>query len=148
MRKALLLLVVGLVAACGGDNGPSGPSDSNVGGTWHVMFSNMSGSGVTCVTLQAGNLSLTQNGGTFTGTYGPVTLSCTNGGETASDLFQGMIVNGTVDEDNVRFDLDTQDFHQVGTVSGNSMSGTARWEFDVGGGQTVVLNGSWSASKQ
>jgi len=53
-----------------------------------------------------------------------------------------------VDINAVEFDLDTQDAHQSGSVSGNSMSGTAQWRFDLGGGQIVTLNGNWSAVKQ
>ncbi|HET8836269.1 MAG TPA: hypothetical protein VFN08_16175 [Gemmatimonadales bacterium] len=62
---------------------------------------------------------------------------------------QGIIVNGTIDGNAIAFDLDTQDFHQTGSVSGSSMSGTARWTFDLGGSTgIVVLNGNWAAAKQ
>ena len=60
----------------------------------------------------------------------------------------GSVVNGSVSGNTVNFDLDTQDFHHTGTLSGNSMSGTATWTFDLGApvGE-VTLSGNWSASK-
>lgn len=107
-------------------------------------------------------MSLSMSGVTFSGTYGPMTLSCTNGAGSFQDTLQGAVVNGTVAITAVSFDLDTQDFHQAGNTSGCLpgecdvpfpyravyMSGTAQWTIDLGGGQTASLNGSWSAVKQ
>jgi hypothetical protein len=94
-------------------------------------------------------MTLNQSGDTFTGSYGPGTLTCLAGGESGSFNFNGTIVNGTVDGSSVAFDLDTQDLHHTGTINGNSMSGTARWTFDLGAGTgVVVLNGNWPAAKQ
>jgi hypothetical protein len=141
LAPALLLLAL---AACGGDS-PSEPSDADIDGPWRISYSNLSGSGLTCGTPVAANLDLNQNGGAFTGSYGPLTLRCTDGNTSAEASFEGVVANGTVDVNAVSFDLDTQDFHQTGTVSGTSMSGTARWVVDIGGGTTVTLNGNWSA---
>jgi hypothetical protein len=143
--SALLLATFGLVA-CGGDS--TGPSDANVGGAWTFTASNMSGAGVSC-NLSSAPLSLTQTGTTFSGTYGAATLSCSAGAQSTSGMIQGVVVNGSVDGNAVEFDLDTQDFHHTGSVSGSSMSGTARWTFDFGGSiGVVVLNGNWAAAKQ
>lgn len=143
----LPLLAAASFAGCGGDKS-TGPSDANVGGLWTFSISNMSGQGVSC-SLGNTPISLSQGGGTFTGTYGPGTLTCLAGGQSASVGTQGTIVSGTVDGNAVKFDLDTQDFHHTGTVSGNSMSGTARWTFDLGGNTGVVsLNGNWAAARQ
>ena len=99
--------------------------------------------------LSATPLTLTQSGTTFSGSYGPGTLTCVAGAQSVSGAIQGIVVNGTVDGNAVTFDLDTQDFHHTGSVSGSSMSGTARWTFDLGGSiGVVVLNGNWSAAKQ
>jgi hypothetical protein len=147
MRRlsALLLLAA---AACGGGDDLAGPSHAQIGGTWRITFTNMSGSGVTCSTSN-GNMTLTHSGATaFTGSYGPITLTCTDGNETLSGTFSGVVVNGTVNVNTVAFDLDTQDVHQSGTVNGNSMSGSSQWDLDVGAGQSVRLNGNWSAAKQ
>ena len=133
-------------AACGGDKS-TGPSDANIEGSWQITFTNMSGSGVSC-NSNAFPLQISQSGSTFTGSYGVGTFTCTGPGGSASGNVQGVVANGTVDINAVEFDLDTQDAHQSGSVSGNSMSGTAQWRFDLGGGQIVTLNGNWSAVKQ
>jgi hypothetical protein len=148
MRKILLCSLVVLAAACGGDDGGTGPEeDANVGGRWSLAASNMSGSGLSC-TLNA-PLNLSQTGSTFTGTYGAGTVTCQAGGDHFSEDTQGTVVNGAVDGEDVEFDLDTQDFHHTGSVNGNSMSGTARYVIDLGGSIGVVtLNGNWSAAKQ
>jgi hypothetical protein len=136
-----------LASACGGGDS-AGPSDANLAGSWTLSASNVSGQGVSC---GLGNtpVTISQSGGTFTGTYGPGTITCVAGGQSSSGTTQGTIVNGTVDVNAVQFDLDTQDFHHTGTVSGNSMSGSVRWTIDVGGSiGVVVLNGNWSAARQ
>ncbi|MGH7497722.1 MAG: hypothetical protein ACREL3_02600 [Gemmatimonadales bacterium] len=141
---ALLALVL---TGCGGGDA-TGPSNASVAGTWTMSLSNLSGSGVSC-NLSATPVTIAQSGTTFSGTYGPGTLSCFAGSQSNSVQIQGTIVNGTVDGNAVVFDLDTQDFHQTGSVAGNSMSGTARWTIDLGGSSgIVVLNGNWSAAKQ
>src|SRR4051794_12957750 len=145
--RALVLFILTIAAgACGGDS--TGPSQANLAGSWTLIASNMSGQGVSCNLLNT-PLSLTQSGTTFTGTYGPGTLSCQAGGQPASTGVNGSVVNGTINGNSVQFDLDTQDLHHTGSINGNSMSGTARWVFDFGGSIGVVtLNGNWSAAKQ
>ncbi len=141
-----LALCAALVACGGGDS--TGPSNASVAGSWTLSHSNMSGSGVSC-SLSPAPMTLSQSGTTFSGSYGPATVSCTAGSQSESVQIQGIIVNGTIDGNAIAFDLDTQDFHQTGSVSGSSMSGTARWTFDLGGSTgIVVLNGNWAAAKQ
>jgi hypothetical protein len=147
MRVFLLLILAIVADACGGDDS-TGPSQANVGGAWTLSATNLSGQGVSC---NLGNtpVTLSQSGSTFTGSYGPGTITCIAGGQSASVGTQGTIVNGVVSGNGVQFDLDTQDFHHIGTISGNSMSGTARWSFDLGGGIGVVTrNGNWAAARQ
>jgi hypothetical protein len=144
---ALLLAAPAALYGCGGGDSV-GPSDANVGGVWTFSISNMSGQGVSC---RLGNtpMTLSQTGGTFTGSYGPGTITCQAGSESLSATTQGTIVSGTVDVNAVQFDLDTQDFHHTGSISGNSMSGTARWTLDLGGSVGVItLNGNWAAARQ
>jgi len=146
MRMILLSMAV-VLAACGGGDGGSGPSIPDVAGSWRFAAQNLSGSGVSCSFANA-PLNLDQSGDTFTGTYGPVSGSCLGGGESFDFTVQGTVVNGTITQGGaVQFDLDSPDFHHSGNLSGNSMSGTARWFFDLGS-QTVTLNGQWSAAKQ
>jgi hypothetical protein len=157
----LLPLVVLLLAstACGGD--PSGAGGTDVSGQWRITFSNMSGSGVNCSST-TGDMSLNTSEATFTGTYGPITLSCTNGTGSFQDTLQGVVVNGSLGVNAVSFDLDTPSFHQTGTTNGcipgecdvpsvprpNSLNGTAHWTIDLGGGQTATLDGNWFAARQ
>jgi hypothetical protein len=147
VRVLLISALATVAAACGGDDS-TGPSQANVAGTWTLSASNMSGQGVSC-NLGNTSVTLTQSGTTFSGSYGPATITCFAGGQSSSVLAQGVIVNGAINGTAVQFDLDTQDLHHTGTVNGNSMSGTARWSFDLGAGTGVVsLNGNWSAARQ
>ena len=147
LRVLLVCSLTMVAGACGGDDS-TGPSRANVAGSWTLSASNVSGQGVSC-NLSNTPMTLTQSGDTFTGSYGPGSLTCFAGGESFSGGANGTIVNGVVEGNSVQFDLNTQDLHQTGTVSGNSMSGTARWTFDLGAGVgIVVLNGNWSAAKQ
>lgn len=143
---ALLLAAAPVFNACGGDS--TGPSDASVGGAWTLSATNVSGQGVSC-NLSPTPATIAQSGSTFTGTYGPGTVVCLAGTESVSFSVQGSIVSGTVTGNSVQFDLDTQDVHHVGTLSGNSMSGTVRWTVDFGGDIGVVtLNGNWAAARQ
>jgi hypothetical protein len=139
------LAVVG--AACGGDDS-TGPSQASVSGNWTLSATNVSGQGVSC-NLSPTPMSIDQSGTTFSGNYGPGTVTCLAGSESASAPVQGTVVNGTINGNSVQFDLDTQDTRLTGAMSGNSMSGTVRWTIDFGGDIGVVtLNGNWSAAKQ
>lgn len=146
ISSVLLATVLGMTACGGGD--ATGPSNASVAGAWTLSVSNMSGQGVSCG-VGGTAVTLTQSGTTFSGTYGPGTVTCVSGSQSTEVDVQGTVVNGTVDGSAVAFDLDTQDFHHTGSVNGNSMSGTARWTFDFGGSiGVVVLNGNWAAAKQ
>jgi hypothetical protein len=145
VKPRALLPAVALVVllACGKDS--TGPV--SISGTWMANWSNVAGGGVSC-SMGSITLSLTQSGGTFTGAYGSGTLTCSGPGGTASGSFTGGTVSsGTVQGNTVAFNLDTPDYHQAGTVSGNSMSGTATWRIDTGSG-VVTLTGTWSATRQ
>ncbi len=142
----LLTLVLVSVAGCGGEQPlAASPEIPSIAGTWTFNASNLSGGGFSCDAF-AYRLSVNQSGTTFTGSYSDGTIRCTEDGKTfeVGPGLTGTIVNGTVTESgSVGFDLDTQDFHQTGTVSGDSMSGTATWRFDF----TGILSGSWTASR-
>lgn len=137
-----------LVAGCG-DDGPTAPDPSTLNGTWSASFTSLSGSGITCSTTPV-TATLTASGNTFTGNYGTGTMTCAAGGQSESaPIPGGVIVNGTINGNAVTFDLDTPELHQTGTLSGNSMSGTAVWQLDLGPPYGVIaLTGSWSATKQ
>lgn len=139
--------------ACGGNGGstPSGPQNANVAGSWDFAFANLSatvdGVGVSCSASR--RLDINQSGSTFSGTAGGGILFCQSGGVQLSLAFGSEpIINGGVSGNSVSFDFSTPDFHQQGTVSGNSMSGTASWLVDVGGTVgRIPFTGSWGASR-
>jgi hypothetical protein len=144
---ALVLVLTTLLGGCGGSDSTAPNPTANVSGTWTASLSNMSGSGASCSTTESTTLTLDQDGTTFSGHYSGGELTCTGPGGTSSDpVGTGTIINGNVSGNRVSFDLDTPDFHLTGTISGNSMSGTARWVIDLGS-QVVTLNGNWGASK-
>ena len=146
MRFALVLL--GLLAACGGGDDSTGPSTANVAGSWTAALTNMSGSGITCNSTAPTALSINQQGEAFSGSYSGGEVTCMGPGGTASDFIgSGTILNGSLNGNSVSMDLDTPDFHLNGSVNGNSMSGSARMVLDLGGGQSIVLNGQWGAAR-
>ncbi len=145
MRLLPGLVLSVFVVACGGDS--TGPGTTNVAGTWTASLSNMSGSGISCSSTSPTTLTISQQTTTFSGSYSGGELTCTGPGGTASEFIgSGTILNGNISGTGVSMDLDTPDFHLTGNVSGNSMSGTARWVLDFGT-EVVTLNGNWGAAR-
>ena len=146
MRRMLIVAAVLILAGCGKDS--SGPSIPNLAGNWTYNTSNLTGAGLSCLSTGT-TMVLTHSSSTaFTGTYSDGTLTCTSGGTPESfAIGNGTIVSGTVGQTAVAFDMDTQDWHNTGNVSGRSMSGTVHVVFSDGV-TTFVLNGNFSASHQ
>src|SRR5262245_31391590 len=116
-----MIALVVAIAACGGDS--TSPPNNSVSGRWTYNASNLTGSGVSCSFFGV-SMSLTQSGINFTGsTSGVATITCTEGGQTSTQSapLSGVVANGLVSGRSVQFDFGTQDFHNVGTLSGNSM---------------------------
>jgi hypothetical protein len=57
-----------------------------------------------------------------------------------------LIANGQINGTAIQFDFGTSDYHNAGTLSGNTMSGTAALRTTVGT-TAVVLTGTFSAVK-
>ena len=149
MRKHSMtaaLAFAAIVAACGDTTGPKSVS---LTGSWAYSASNLSGSGLSCG-VSGTIVSITQTGSTFTGAYSGGTINCSGLGGTASEAIgSGTVVNGSVNGNAISFDFDTQDFHNVGQASGNSISGTATLKLDFGAPTGVVnLVGQFAAAKQ
>ena len=142
MRTRLNLLAVLLVFTLGCGDKATEPQVLNIAGIYTANWTSMSGSGYSC-NASGVKLELNQSGDTFTGTYSAGSFSC-NG--TYVGTLKGTVVNGKLNDSDVHFDLDSPDFHQTGTVSGNSLSGSATWTLDFGSGP-LTLTGSWAASK-
>ena len=141
MRRILLLTLIPVFLAC--------DSTPDVAGSWGYSATNLSGSGVSC-SVTGTSMVITQSESTFTGTYTGGTFSCSGpGGTLSSTIGSGTVVNGSVtDEGVVSFDLDTQDWRNTGSLSGNSISGTVTVRFDLGTPIGVVtLSGNFSAAR-
>ncbi len=148
MRRIPLLLLIPVFLACGGDD-IMGPSIPSVDGSWTYNVTNLSGSGISC-NVSGTSMVLTQSGGTFTGSYSGGTSSCTGpAGPISTPIGSGPVANGSVTSAGaVSFDIDTQDWRNTGTLSGNSMSGTVTVRLDLGAPTGVVLlSGNFSAAR-
>lgn len=142
--RPVLLLAAALVVACGGD--ATGPAPS-VTGQWSYTATNISGSGITC-NISGVSLSLTQSGSTFTGSTTGGDAACSGPGGSFDDALGGdVIANGQMTGNAVQFDIGTQDVHNAGTLSGNSMSGTVTFRIATGT-STIILTGNFSAVRQ
>jgi hypothetical protein len=147
-RLGISALIAVAAAACGGDDGTGPVGSINVGGTWNASVSNMSGEGASCSTTTPFRLNIRQVENTFTGTYSGGVLTCLTPTESFSTPLNGVVTNGEVSGNTISFDLDSPDFHHEGTVTANSMSGSADWNYDFNLPLDVVtLTGGWSATK-
>ncbi|SRR6266568_5546066 len=140
LRSLPIIVIAASLFACGGGDS-QGPKLADVAGAWRATWTNMSGGGHSCgLTL---TMTLTHQGTTLTGPYSNAILACDG---QSSTPFTGTVVNGTVNGDQVSFDLDTTALHQTGTLSGASMSGPATWTIS-NGITTIVLTGNWAATR-
>jgi hypothetical protein len=100
----------------------------------------MNGPDITC-SADGGRLELNQTTGRFTGTYRVQTLTC-NG--MSSNVSTGAVLNGTIQGNQLAFDLNDAAFHQSGTLTGDEMSGSATWTLSIDGTAHTVT-GTWRA---
>jgi hypothetical protein len=136
---ALSLLLLGPIAACGGDGGGTGPTQIDLTGTWAVTMSPITGHGVTC-TVVGMQVQVSQTGNDLTGTYTVDDMIC-NGQHSGSGT--GTIVNGTEVNGQLHFHFDTEDFDLHGTARGpNACSGT--YTIVIEG---LTFTGTWTASR-
>ncbi|MEN8376962.1 MAG: hypothetical protein ABFS34_16160, partial [Gemmatimonadota bacterium] len=143
-RLAVLVLMAAAAAGCGDD--PTGPSTPNVAGAWSYAATNVTAATVTCSFTNV-SLSLTQSGTTFSGTYSGGLLSCSAPGASFSEpIGGGPVASGTINGTSVTFDMDSSDWRNTGTISGNSMSGTVNVRVVVEG-VPIVLTGNFSAAR-
>ena len=145
-----ILLVLLWRAGCGGDAaGPEIPTYPNVAGTWTYNASNLSGAGGSC-NVTGLILTISQSGGTFSGSYSGGNTSCVIGAQNyPAGPSSGTIVSGTVTEGGtISFDFDTADWRNSGTIVGSSASGTATVRLDLGAPVGVlVLSGNWAIGR-
>ncbi|HEY8468350.1 MAG TPA: hypothetical protein VIL18_01845 [Longimicrobiales bacterium] len=147
MKKWIAASAVLLLAGC--SDSPSEPRRPNLTGQWAYSATNISGGGVSCDVVGV-TLNLTQSGSTFSGSATGGVLTCRAGGESVSvNLTSAVVANGSINGNQVVFDIDTSDWRNTGTLSGNSMSGVVNVRIDMGAPIGVILlSGNFSAVRQ
>lgn len=149
MRLTLTLLAALAtlaVTACGDSSGPGSNNAPPLTGSWSYSTTNLNAIGVTC-NSSGTILTITQSGSTFSGSYSGGTLSCTSSSGTLSGAIgTGVVVSGSVVGNSVSFDLDTSDWRNSGSISGNSMSGTVTVRVVVSG-TPYTLTGAFGAAR-
>jgi len=142
MRKVIgWLSGLGILLGCGADGGGVGPSpNANVTGSWNAVWQSMNGPDMSC-SADGGRLELSQSTGRFTGSYRVQTLTCNGMSRSVST---GDVLNGTIQGDQVAFDLSDTGFHQSGSLTGDEKSGSATWTLSIDGTAHTVT-GTWRA---
>ncbi|GEM_PF-4825122 len=127
------------LAGCGSSTAPG----SALNGVWHYTAGNLAGEGATC--QMATKMTLSERGGTFTGTYGAGYLSCATPTGAADSLMSGAVAGGSVTGSTLQFQFDSASFTNSGRLNTpHTMSGTATLRLTVKG-QPYTVSGTWSA---
>ena len=148
-QVSILLTSLLMVAACGGDDDPAGPTPADITGSWAyeaTLTGTVGGEPITC-SVDDAIVELTATDDSLTGSTNFGTLTCTTGGDTTVDpLGSYTIVNGSLDGTRIEFDFGADTWHHEGTVSvsDHRMSGTVAIAIDLPE-ESVLLTGSWSA---
>jgi len=145
-----MLVVVG--AGCSSTTAPSATT------TWNYQASELSSGQVTCTFGAA--MSLSDTTGMFTGGYENAYLSCSTPGGASSTLVSGTLNSGSFSGTSVSFEFGftdeansgeisatMQQFTNSGSITHNTMQGTATLHATIGG-QPYVLTGPWQATLQ
>jgi len=147
-RVVMSIALLAAALACGGESSTEPKTD--VSGEWTYNATNLSGTGVACTNLEI-SMTLSQNGTTFSGTVLTASMSCFDPGHvlTGPPIVAGVtaVANGKLSGNRVQFDLGTQDVHNAGSLTGNSMSGTIMLRAPAGS-TTVTLTGNFTAVRQ
>lgn len=110
-----------------------------ISGTWNYTNDIFAVDGSVACSM-TGPLDLTANGDTFSGS-GTIRMVCPVTGFDDVALFE--VVNGVVNGAQVAFGIANTSFPHMGTIVGNSMSGSATW--DLGDGVAAAVD--WSATR-
>lgn len=144
-------LATALVVTACGDDDPTDPGNQDIVGEWSYAFTDVVGGGFTC-SVTGITVKFTRSGESVEGTIvavGTDNLTCVGSGGTQSSDFtgEGDLENVTFNGSNVAFTIPTGhgDWDNTGTVNGDAMGGNAVIPLDFG--STIVLNGTWEATR-
>ena len=151
LRSTLSCLALGLLTGCGSEGPTAPPAPPTVGGIWSYvapsLLGDFLGSPLDCAYEL--EMDLVQSAMSFSGTYRNALLVCDLNGRTQPvDGGSGVVVNGTIEGNSVRFDIDAEDIQNTGTIDGDSMEGDVSIVLIVivsPDTDTVVVRGRWSA---
>jgi len=139
------VLVVALVTFAGCDDAGTNPNTVDFSGQWHYVESMTDvPNGITC--NSDGMYRLSQTGTMFSGDYVQTGLCRTPGGF-VNNADSGSVANGVVVGRTIRFksgfycDYDGALDPATGRLAGRSLC------ILVGGGDSITLNGTWSAQR-
>ena len=146
MKHIFRVATVILALGCGSE---STAPKTNVSGHWKYSASNVSGSGISC-NVSGVSVTLSQNGAVVTGSTTQGTIVCTiDGSSITNALTSEDITNGQINQSTIRFDIGSPDVHDVGTVTGNSMSGSLVIQFaSTSGAGTIPISGHFIAVRE
>jgi hypothetical protein len=140
---ALLAAVTAIATGCSASTAPKGA----VTGRWTFTATKIADSADACE-FNVPEMSLTQQGSTFTGTYSQGLLTCDGDANDEAGPFSGQVLHGQINGAKVTFDFD-KTWQLTGTVSGDSMSGTAVVSTSAFPGALAngTLSGTWRAGR-
>jgi len=144
-RPPIVVAALLLALSCASEPYPS------LGGTWEYASSltypsdfDISPTQPYVCTYQAA-LTLAQSGGTFSGTYDSLTISCNSGSVSSGNT--GAVLAGVLSKSGIlSFTFDTPNWVSVGTLHGDSMGGSVT-DSVVGLPGMELASGTWSACK-
>lgn len=149
IRLALTVVALAL-GACGGDDAPTGPVNTDLAGDWTYEVSGTGGGGTCDVTDMT--LSFVSNGGTLEGTVtggGSGTIVCSPGGIGNANFSNAPLTDIVQNGEDVefRFEITSGVYHSSGrlTDGGNSMSGAVTFFVEFTSSGKVEFEGSWTA---
>lgn len=150
-RGTALLPVLLILTACGdGDDGVQLPEHADISGTWtYSAPALMASFGIVCSVTEV-RATVTQAGTSFSGSTEGGQWSCQSpiGDLPPADLDVQTVGNGMVDGNSVSFEIDgVLLFEHMGTVTGNSMSGTLTASGEVDPVGPLSFTGEWSATR-
>ena len=128
-------------------NSTTGPisNATSLSGKWIYSAGNLSsvGGGISC-SVSGFTLTLVVSGTTLSGNYTGGNINCNGNNVTTQG---GALANGVISGSTVVFDLDSPDWHNVGSATTNSMSGNASVLLAVNGTE-YQMTGAWIATRE